>query len=540
MQPNNTLRLALATAAAFGLASAAMGQVSFSVDYRGATRSATPSFGPNPITEGDILIGCTGTPSMGPLGTPGIRYHGGNDLGLALYPTCVGLAPGTPCSVEVDAISYGNDFSLGNTFPLEAGMVWYSVDRGALGVAGLGSAPNASTESPLDASADIFLNSKLGLPPWGPAAAVPGMAAIDGDGMALNTIWAYPGFGVIETGANIDDVDAFDAGTDHAGNFPQGGIYYSLDSVIYSGGAAAHGFVGGDVLHVTMPGMAPGVYASAAQLGLDLFGIDTDDLDALCIRENGFAGYQPSQAHFDWLGVNPTDMVLFSVRSGSALIGTVDGSGAGPIEPGDILSTPLAAGGPPTIFIAAENLGLCTSIRPSSCGGVADDLDALDITYHPKDLIESRFCFCPSPAAPRVADPTAGCANSTGVGGLLEPSGSSSVGGNLTLTASNLPPGQFGMIFMGSSNIFLPFGDGQRCVGPGATGLYRYGILNSGVAGTFSVNNVVTHANATFPLPGHINAGDNWLFQSWVRDPAPWATGSTFNLTNAVSIFFLP
>ena len=128
MQPNNTLRLALATAAAFGLASAAMGQVSFSVDYRGATRSATPSFGPNPITEGDILIGCTGTPSMGPLGTPGIRYHGGNDLGLALYPTCVGLAPGTPCSVEVDAISYGNDFSLGNTFPLEAGMVWYSVE----------------------------------------------------------------------------------------------------------------------------------------------------------------------------------------------------------------------------------------------------------------------------------------------------------------------------------------------------------------------------------------------------------------------------
>ncbi|MAF66403.1 MAG: hypothetical protein CMJ84_12195 [Planctomycetes bacterium] len=539
MHSSTWLRRALAPCATLALASVAFGQATFSVDHGGSTRSAMPSFGANPITEGDLLMSYLPIPTMGPLAAPGIRYHGGPDLGLTGYGGCIGLAPGVPCTVEVDAVSYGTDFTLGGTLPLEAGMVWYSVDRGSAGISGLGYAPNVNTESPVDASADVFLNAKLGLPPWGPAAPTSGLATIDGDGQALNTIWGYPGFGLIESGTSPDNLDAFDVETDHSWNFPVGGIYFSLDAGYMTGGAAAHGFAGGDVLHVSMPGTPPGVYAMAAQLGLDHYGIDSDDLDALCIAENGVPGYQPSMVHFDWL-TGQTDMVLFSVRKGSAVIGTVDGGGAGPIEPGDILSAPLNGTGPPTIFIAAENLGLCTSIRPSTCGGAVDDLDALDITEQPQGLIESRFCFCPAPAAPRVADPLAGCANSTGVGGRLEPTGSSSVGGSLALTASDLPPFQFGIVFMGSGNVLTPFGDGQRCVAPSTTGIYRYGILNSGAGGSYSVGNVVAHANATFPAPGHINAGDTWLFQSWFRDPAAWATSATFNLTNAVSVHFRP
>ena len=141
-------------------------------------------------------------------------------------------------------------------------------------------------------------------------------------------------------------------------------------------------------------------------MGLEPNGADTDDLDALKLWENGVDGYQASDVPFDWM-TGLTDMLLFSVRRGSAIIGTNDSIFGAPIEEGDVLTTPCSAGsslpdgttcvggGAPGIFTAAEWLGLATVrsgtfatwfdqnndpiINPAyNANQWADDLDALD------------------------------------------------------------------------------------------------------------------------------------------------------------------
>ena len=194
-----------------------------------------------------------------------------------------------------------------------------------------------------------------------------------------------------------------------------GPVFFSLDSAFVDpleaivpppnfGTAAANGFVGGDVL-VGVPAAAPGgpiaLFAAAPLLGLDLIlGPDTDDLDALKLAGNAILGYQPSIVPFDWLA-GLSDMLLFSVRRNSAVIGLPDSIFGIPIEEGDVLTTPCPAGsvipgsgivcvggGLPGIFTAAEALGLATVrsgvfasygvINPIYNQDVwADDLDAL-------------------------------------------------------------------------------------------------------------------------------------------------------------------
>ncbi|HEB60356.1 MAG TPA: PEP-CTERM sorting domain-containing protein [Phycisphaeraceae bacterium] len=148
-----------------------------------------------------------------------------------------------------------------------------------------------------------------------------------------------------------------------------------------SSAAVNGGFSGGDVL-VTITGVVgPAVYAPAPMLGLDLVaGHDTDDLDALILHENGDGVFTPPQSMFDWVFGN-SDMIFFSVRRGSALIGAPDSIFGIPIEEGDILMPPLPGGVSPFpgIFIAAENLGLATLRSGVALQPWADDLNALDV-----------------------------------------------------------------------------------------------------------------------------------------------------------------
>src|SRR5438874_9236028 len=131
---------------------------------------------------------------------------------------------------------------------------------------------------------------------------------------------------------------------------------------------------------MSCPGCSPVVYATAAQLGLDFFGPDTDDLDALVLHENGIAGYQRSTMPYDWLS-GASDMLFFSVRRGSAIVGQPDAFFGIPIEQGDILVPTGPAGSLPGIWIAAENLGLAT--QRGTPGWIGDDLDALDTLHEP-------------------------------------------------------------------------------------------------------------------------------------------------------------
>ena len=88
-------------------------------------------------------------------------------------------------------------------------------------------------------------------------------------------------------------------------------------------------------------------------------GVVHDDLDALILWENGDGVFQVPTDPYSWLGPQPTDMLLFSIRRESPLTGTLDPLGSAlTIEEGDIL-LPLSWSPTPGIFIAAEKLGLC-------------------------------------------------------------------------------------------------------------------------------------------------------------------------------------
>ncbi len=510
------------------LSSSATAQVNFSIDSTGPTVGVADSFIGAPITPAGILTPATGSglPALGPLPVPGTFIPEG---ALGIVPMPFGLA-----KRELDALSYGVDrcFDPYNADPIMNPFgLHFSVDDFAIGVAG--SAVDVASESPVaDACADVFASPLIGL----------NTGVIDGNGLPSGSGAVYPGIGLVEPGTpgSQDDVDALDLETvasDHGA--PGLAVFFSLDTsytdpltgIAHSGTAISQGVVGGDILISNATGTFD-VYASATTLGLDLVphaGPDSDDLDALIIMENGDGDYQYPHDIFPWLYGG--DMVLFSVRRGSAVIGMPDSLSGTPICEGDILMPPVFGGTYPAILIPAEALGLAT-LR-SGTANYSDDLDAADYIWMAPDLISDEYCLCDTTAPAPCAnyDATAGCVNSTGVGARLVASGSSSLIGTLTMTASQLPTGKPGMLFTGPNPAMIPFRDGLLCV----TGtLQRLSIGSSGVSGSITYSGVVGLAAAKGLA---IAPGDTWFFQTWYRDQAgPCTTGS--NLTNGVSVLF--
>ncbi len=595
-------KLAFGTLASLAFAGVSGAQVAprvnFSIDWHGPTVGMPDSAFGFPITEGDVLRPALGVPAFGPLAPPAIQYSAGfapvPGLGLFMHAPCAGHPGGTPCLVEVDALDYGRSISVAPGMVLK-GRVLFSVDRFA---AGGGPIPPcvASESAPgvFEASADVFVGLGLLAGPLAPgAAALPGNTAVlDGNGLISGSGFTYRGLGLVEPNppgpgpaAPGDNLDALALGLPNSPvAFPPLGIWFSLDSgfldpltgVPNSGSAAAHGFLGGDVLHVALPGGPPALYAPAPVLGLGLMAFaDADDLDALSITENGLPGYQPSVFPNDW-AAGATDMLLFSVRRGSAIIGMPDSIFGLPICEGDILTTPLpiAFGGVspfPGIYIAAENLGLATARIPAPGVGISSDLDALELPIAPLfdcnsngiedayeiavgslpdsnlngvpdscELISTAYCFCPAPLGPcGNHDATAGCQNSTGVGGLLSASGSSSVGAdNLVLTATQLPLNKPGLLLQGGSTVAgVPFFDGRRCVnGP----IFRHPGTSTGGTGTVVYGpGLAAYSVANFGVAGWLVPGSVFHFQFWHRDTL-LPCGTRANLTNAVSVTFLP
>jgi hypothetical protein len=375
--------------------------MTFSVDFQGPTAlgpgpfSGTPDFfGGVPIDEGQILTpGRFGPPGPniplpGPLPTPGVMVTSVPSA-FGTIPGGLGVFPGVFGGVEVDALSYGRD--LGQ-------VLYFSVDEWASGDPNFMPAlPNLLTEGTLGAaesSADVL--RYLGPMPMGPffppaPPPLPGpgnLTFYDGEGTTPSSPLGGPfGIGLIEpnppgpgpdAGDNLDALDMLSTFNDVAGR-----IYFSLDAQfpdpleaffppINSGTAIGNGFSGADIL-LTTPGAAPFLFAPAPILGLDLLGFDTDDLDALAIADVGIIGtYEPA-----------IDSVLFSVRRGSAIIGTPDSVTGIPIEEGDILTRPPALGLPPAIVMPAEMMGLATRRSGTVTGPgfpFADDVDALDVT----------------------------------------------------------------------------------------------------------------------------------------------------------------
>lgn len=372
--------LPLLLLALLGPAGAAVAQPTFSIDFQGPTPGAAGGFGFGVITEGDILTtplpAAPGPnpPVPGPFAiAPGIEI-GAVPAAPGAVPGGLGLLVVAPGVVEVDALSYGRDMGV---------MLHFSVDEFAVGLAA--PAPSVFTEGALGltgASADVwrYLGPFFSIPPGGG----PGHTqAVDGNGIGPSGL---PGIALIEPGAPTvgilpdagDNLDAVDMDTTLADL--TGPVFFSLDSGFpdplelppaNSGTAFANGFSGADVL-VSMAGGVPALAIPAAALGLDMAGIDTDDLDALIYDDADASG-----------GFTPGDSVYFSVRRGSAVIGVADSFYGVPIEEGDVLTLPVTLGAPPAIFIPGEALGLATA-RSGFAGPFGpDDLNALDVIGTP-------------------------------------------------------------------------------------------------------------------------------------------------------------
>jgi hypothetical protein len=566
------------------------GRVSFSIEWHGPTVGQPSSTGGTLTTEADILLPALGVPAFGPQPRPQIFLTGGQ-LALSGYQHCLGHQGGTPCGIEVDALSYGTDgeFRCNDS----AAHLYFSVDEQAVGSNLSALTPSVRSEAALgvrDVSSDVFVSLDLPPGPLPPNAVLPeNVGTIDGDGLAIGSGPHYRGVGLKEPnppGTPPDQGDNLDALDLSPLPPPNGFVYFSLDAAFIdpvlgipnSGSAAAHGVPAAAVLKKQVSGPTFSIYAAPSQLGLDLFGPGTDDLDALILSENGDGIFEPSQQPCDWVAPGPgllggpTDMLLFSVRRGSALIGMPDSIFGLPIEPGDVLTTPKVGGlSPfPGIYIAAEDLGIAT-LRSGQAGvTIGDELDAMASRRVPyfdcnnngvEDSVDiaqgssadannnsipdecergwNRYCQCTSGLGPcSNDDATAGCANSTGGGASLDASGTTSwEADDLLLTATNMPTYKLGLFLISSSQAQAVLGDGLRCIG---SPFHRFGSFNSGATGAFTKGpGIIASACASLPSAYCIHIGSTWNFQVWYRNlTGPCGGGS--NLTNGMQVTFTP
>lgn len=566
-------------------------ELTFSVDWQGPIMGAQTATGR--ITEGDLLF--QPAPTFGP-GLPGIRIPASF---LARYQQCIGHPAGVACGVEIDALSFGRDARLRST-PTYTFDLLFSVDEHAVGAPSVFS-PNVATEAAADdAAGDIFMRRFTGVGPFQPAPGV-NIGIVDGNGERSTSGALYPGLGLEEpTRADPtvpdlgDNLDGFDVGPPP---LPGARLFFSLEGgrqdplepgVVITNSAGLQpdpngtfSFNGADILAVDSAGVVF-LYASADLLGLSDLGLD--DVDALMIVENGIAGYQPSLTPYDWLpggGTSQKDLLLFSVRRGSAVIGQLDSQFNLPITEGDVLGPPLGGGmlgTNPGIFVAAETLGLETMRGQTIHAG--DDLDGLDMrdaTEEPfKDCNHNgvedaydvgsgssmdvdgngipdecedpgdEFCDCDAAAEAPCGNTAAtgeGCENNRSLGGKLEGSGTSSMAtDSLVLTTSQLTLSTFGFVFMstGFSSGFPAATNGRICVtGGGASSVYRIALKPTGATGGFSYGpGILALIGGLSPAPP-VSAGSTYGFQVWYRDNGgPCGGGSNF--TNGWLTTFTP
>jgi len=596
--------------------------VGYSGDYKGPLHGQLDVHG-NPILESDLCIPAGGAPQLGGASGPQIILSGAQ---LGLTPQCGNPAPGFPCKVEVDAFSRGRDDPLQPVLG-EGGHIFFSVDEWAKGV------PSTITDSQgntmiiepsvnsegagmaAEAAADVFTLIPGLLPGPVPPPQVGqsfgNLAVLDGDGRRSTSGHQYPGYGLIEPnvpnsgpfnmGSNTDILDITALDSDLEGSISSTNpAFFSLDGDIFdpleqwpnSNSAGANNQFPGDIL--IADGTQTLVYATASQLGIgsdDIY----NDIDALVLWDNGDNVYQPASHPYQWTedmngdGVMDADMVIFSVRRGSPIIGSLDSIFGIPIEPGDLLVPPvsthgsnlLAGPGTPGVFVAAEAMGLRTS---RSGADESDDLDSADVGDDPfydcndngkddaidcsdgtsddnnhngipdecEDIVEfcsgqvfssPLTCQCPCGNCDTETEGLAGCGNGNSVSGTytgasLVVTGSNSVTTSsstwLTLEGAGLIKNQPGLYFQGNNAINngdgVHFGDGLRCAGGS---VIRLQVRVADTAG-------ISETSIDIVAKGGVSSGDIKNYQLWYRDPASSLCGTTFNLTNGVQVLFTP
>ncbi|MBM3990459.1 MAG: hypothetical protein FJ298_05550 [Planctomycetes bacterium] len=201
------------------------------------------------------------------------------------------------------------------------------------------------------------------------------------------------------------------------------------------------------------------------------------------------------------------------------LVVTVDQSGSQTIpnpSPGTAIEDiPFAI---PTVFPAGGTANLVLDLVPGDLTlGILSDLD-----WAANGMAACTFTsYCSSTP------------NTFSTGGECAALGSSSLAvGGFALSATGVPPAHAGRFYMSRSRNFLPFGDGNLCLG---APVRRLPVTYAGPLGNALYPIVFSDPSQPTAL---IRAGDVWNFQFIFRDPIGGPL--TFNTTNAVSVQFCP
>lgn len=213
------------------------------------------------------------------------------------------------------------------------------------------------------------------------------------------------------------------------------------------------------------------------------------------------SGYLFDDARQVWYPAGSVDLYDFDLGSWVTRPLAVEGDGIAAVSVG---GTALFAGG---------------GYWPLDCGGFCEYVLTAEVdAYGP--LVGSSYC---GPAE----------VNSGGRPAVLAATGDAVASANdLTLWASDLPPGEWGYFLTSETQGFVahPGGsDGNLCLG-GTIGRFAKQVRNSGEAGAISV--AIDLTSLPPPLKHAVVAGETWNFQGWFRD------GSSSNFTHGVSVTF--
>jgi len=193
---------------------------------------------------------------------------------------------------------------------------------------------------------------------------------------------------------------------------------------------------------------------------------------------------------------------LWYDASSDTLYGICDGNNAGCISEIDPVT-------------GATSLLFSSGLNLVSIGG--------DVGGGPPPTIGSNYC---------TAQP-----NSTGAAASISADGSRTASDNdLTLTASGMPPTQFGIFLTSMTQASTPVASGTLCVGGNIIRFQGPGqILQADANGEFSLQVDTQALPAGIPTP--IVAGDTYNFTAWFRDTDPM-TGATANFSDGYEITF--
>ncbi len=214
------------------------------------------------------------------------------------------------------------------------------------------------------------------------------------------------------------------------------------------------------------------------------------------------------------------------------LVGTLDLSGSRPrlIVTADQSLNQTIPNPQPGTVIEDVALPIPTVIPTGGTANLVLDLIPGDLTV---GLLTNLDWSAAGTPACTIASYCSSTPNTFSNGGQCSAAGSSSLGlGAFALTANGVPPGHAGRFYMSRTQSFLPFGDGNLCLG---APVRRLPVTYAGPRGNAAY--AVNFEDLTQPT-SLIRAGDTWNFQFIFRDPIGGPL--TFNTTDAISVAFCP